>query len=113
MLGTWLMRQRRVALARSNMHRSWAALRPDFERSRQIRLRGERLIRVSLAGPIAQRRFNPRSWREYHGQHDHDKALDMVCYYAQYPEHAQAYMRVLEIEARQLVDRNWALRTNS
>jgi hypothetical protein len=33
----------------------------------------------------------------------------MVLYLADAGEHANAYMRLLEIEARQIVDRNWEL----
>ena len=73
----------------------------------QVRIRGERLIRISLAGPIAQRKFNPRSIRRYHGEQDFKKAYDLLAYLAISDEHAQIYMQHLEIEAAGIVDRHW------
>jgi hypothetical protein len=82
---------------------------PEWDESPQVRVRGERLIRVSLAGMIAQRKFNPRSVRHYHGAGDHAKAADMILRLAEQGEHADTYMKLLEIETRKIVDRWWEL----
>jgi hypothetical protein len=74
--------------------------------SPQVRIRGERLIRICLAGPIAQRQFNPRSWRHY-AEADYEKAADMILRLATPGEHAETYIRLLMIEARQIVDYYW------
>jgi hypothetical protein len=82
---------------------------PEWDNSPQVRIRGERLIRVCLAGPIAQRRFNPRSWRHYHGESDHEKATDVILRLAAPGEHANTYMRLLRIEAKMAVNQHWAM----
>jgi hypothetical protein len=45
-------------------------LRPDYDVSARVRERAEANIVVALAGPEAQRRHSPRSWRSYHGASD-------------------------------------------
>jgi hypothetical protein len=87
----------------------WGRYNPEWDASPQVRLRGERLIRVSLAGMIAQRRFNPRTVRHYHGAEDHAKAVDMIFRLAASDEHADAYMKLLEIETRIIVHQRWEL----
>jgi hypothetical protein len=84
-------------------------LDPSSERSTQVRLRGERLIRISLAGPISQQRFSPRSWRRYHGESDYRRAADMLRHLVQSDEQFTAYMRLLRVEAERLVDLHWDL----
>lgn len=82
-------------------------LRPDADRSPRVRLRLEKLVRVSLAGPAAQRKFNARSWRTYHGGEDHRKALDLIDHLSLNEAHAQAYIRLLELEAAHMVEMHW------
>jgi hypothetical protein len=53
------------------IHLEWAG-------SGRARLRVEAEIVVLLAGPAAQRRFKPRSWRSYHGVSDHERAVDLA-----------------------------------
>jgi hypothetical protein len=80
---------------------------PEWDASPQVRIRGERVIRICLAGIIAQRKFNPRSIRHYHGTTDYSKAADMIFRLAAPGEHANTYMRLLEIETEQIVERWW------
>jgi hypothetical protein len=77
--------------------------------SPRVRIRGERLIRVCLAGEIAQRRFDARSIRHYHGAEDRAKAANVISYLASPGEHADAYMRLLEIETQKIVEEWWEL----
>jgi ATP-dependent Zn protease len=83
------------------------SLRPDADRSSRIRFRAEKLIRVCLAGPAAQLRFNARSWRTYHGGEDHRKALGLIDYLSVNEVHANAYIRLLELEAVHIVPVHW------
>ena len=53
-------------------------IRLDCDGSNRARLRAESAIVVCLAGPEAQRRHSPRSWRSYHGARDHEKAVDLA-----------------------------------
>jgi hypothetical protein len=50
---------------------------PEAIDSDRQRIRAEKLIMVSLAGPIAQILYNPRSFRRYHAGFDWDRALDL------------------------------------
>jgi ATP-dependent Zn protease len=50
---------------------------PEAIDSDRQRIRAEKLIMVSLAGPIAQVLYNPRSFRRYHAGFDWDRALDL------------------------------------
>ena len=62
-------------------------------------------IVISLAGPIAQRRFNPRSWRHYHGQHDHETAADLALKINGRDEKAtDAYLKWLSLRAERLIE---------
>ena len=45
----------------------------DYDGSSRARFRAEVGIIVCLAGPEAQRRFSPRSWRAHHGAGDHER----------------------------------------
>ena len=84
-------------------------LRPDVDRSSRVRLRAEKLVRVYLAGPAAQRRYNARGWRTYHGGEDHRKTVDLIDYLSVNEVHAAAYIRLLELEAAHIVAVHWGL----
>lgn len=73
----------------------------DVEITTKSRWRMEKLVRVWLAGPEAQKRFNPRSWRRYHGEDDFKKAVDRIGYFATSNDEIEAYLRLLEIQVRQ------------
>ena len=49
------------------VRRGSLGVRLDIDGSNRARLRAESAIVVCLAGPAAQRRHNPRSWRAYMG----------------------------------------------
>ena len=67
------------------------------------------MIRIALAGRIAQHKFRPRSVRWYHHEADHAQVANMIFYIAAPGEHANTYIRLLEIETRQMVDVRWPL----
>ena len=56
--------------------------RLDIDTSYINRMRMERLVRVSLAGPAAQQRFARSSWRRFHGSDDYKQALRLLYRFA-------------------------------
>jgi ATP-dependent Zn protease len=67
----------------------------EWDDSDRARMRTERAIKVCLAGPAAQRMYNPRSWRRYHGESDHDRAVDLALRMWGSGEQALLYLRLL------------------
>lgn len=67
----------------------------------------ERHIIVSLAGPLAQRRFRPSSARGWHGKGDYRTALDLTYELQGSAELCTAYLDWLQILTKALVDSNW------
>jgi hypothetical protein len=87
-----------------------SGIRLDCDGSNRARLRAEKIIRMCLAGPAAQRKYRPRSsWVRGGSGDDGDfaRALDLVTRISGSAEHAAAYYKLLEIEARSLVDLWW------
>jgi hypothetical protein len=81
----------------------------DYDGSNRARLRAEAAIIVSLAGPAAQRRHNPRSWRSWHGLHDHERAVDLALSVNPSEMAAEAHLAWLAILACAEVDTFWDL----
>lgn len=75
----------------------------ECDNSNRVRLRIERKVKISLAGPEAQRHFSSRSWQHYHGQRDHENVIDFLSCVTRSDEELRAYCRLLEIQTRQLV----------
>jgi hypothetical protein len=73
----------------------------------EARLRIESLITICFAGPIAQKRYNPRSWRRTHGQWDYEKIAELGLRVCDSTEQASAFIRWREIVACDMVRANW------
>jgi hypothetical protein len=84
-------------------------IRLDIDGSDRARIRAEKAIIVALAGPAAQRRYNPRSLRSWHASSDHDWAAELALRLNNSSEAANAYLRWLEIRAADLVSVSWPL----
>jgi hypothetical protein len=80
-------------------------LNPDS--SDEARLRIESLITICFAGPIAQKRYNPRSWRRAHGQWDYEKIAELGLRVCDSAEQASAFIRWREIVACDMVRAHW------
>jgi hypothetical protein len=80
----------------------------DLNGSDRTRNRGERAIIICLAGPIAQRRFAPRSWRQWHGVSDYHAALDIALRLNESSRAAKAHLKWLEIRTENLVESSWS-----
>jgi hypothetical protein len=79
----------------------------DYDGSDRARLRAEADIIVCLAGPAAQRRHNPRSWRSWLS--DHDRAADLAMSLNGSDKAVSAHLAWLAIVARNQVDSVWDL----
>jgi hypothetical protein len=79
----------------------------DVDDSDRARARAEKAIIMCLAGPIAQQRFSPRSWRNHHGSSDYETATDLALRLTGGGEVATAYLRYLDLATKQLVDQRW------
>jgi hypothetical protein len=76
---------------------------------RRSRAYAERLIRCALAGGIAQKKYRPSSFDEYHASLDWDNALQFAATQSGSLEEAMAWCHLLSIQTKQelLLQRNW------
>ena len=89
-------------------HRSpLAGIRLDIDNSDRARLKAEKAILICLAGPAAQRKFNPRSYRKHHAASDFDLAGDLALRLNSSGEAASAHLAWLQIRAADLVSARW------
>lgn len=82
-------------------------IRLDIDGSDRARLRVEKAIIICLAGPLAQRHHNRRSWRSYHGQSDYELINELALRICGSAEQASAFLKWLEIVAHDLVKMHW------
>jgi hypothetical protein len=77
--------------------------KPDVNDSDAVRLRCERKAMVSLAGIIAQRKFNNRSVRHGHGSADRETAIDLMSYFFA-PPVLEANLKFLIVQVESLFE---------
>jgi hypothetical protein len=82
-------------------------IRLDCDGSARVRLRAELAIVVCLAGPEAQKRHGPRSWRSHHGDFDFKKAVDLASSFNSSDEAVHAYLDWLAIVTRDEIALLW------
>ena len=78
--------------------------------TKRSRRRLEGLVRYFLSGTLAQKRFNPRSYRRWHDEDDRKQARKIIKRLAGADdEMARAALKHLEAEARDMLseERNW------
>jgi hypothetical protein len=73
----------------------------------RIRDRAESGIVVCLAGPEAQQRHSPRSWRAHHGASDFKQAFDLAMGLSSSGEAVRAYLDWLAIVTRDEITTLW------
>ena len=83
--------------------------RSNFEttRSDANRLKAERYARATLAGYFAQRKFDRRTVRSWHAHSDRHKAADIMEYFVASDLELNAWLRLLEIQAKQILEIRW------
>lgn len=79
----------------------------EFDGSDHARNRVERAIMICLAGPIAQRRLAPRSWRRWHGANDYVTAFELALRINGSRRAAKAHLQWLEIRTQDLLETLW------
>ena len=70
---------------------------PELDNSPRTRLRMETHITICLAGPLAQRIWNPRTCRNYQCRSDHQSAADVALTICGSGKQATAFLRYLDI----------------
>jgi hypothetical protein len=68
------------------------------------RVKAERWAIMYLAGLEAQKKYSASSVRNYHAAADYSGALDLMSYFAPETKELQAYIRLLQLRARSLVE---------
>ena len=76
----------------------------EFDGSDLARLRVERAIIIRLAGPIAQKRYRPTSWRRWQGGADYAVAADLALRVYGSGKIASAFLKWLDLRAQQLIE---------
>jgi hypothetical protein len=79
----------------------------DTDGSDRARLRLEKAIKISYAGPLAQRKFNDNSWNKFHGKTDFSIIRELGARVCGSGAQADAFLRWLELAAQEMVDTNW------
>lgn len=82
-------------------------VRLDIDGSDRARLRAEKAIMICLAGILAQRRFAPRSVRQWHGEADRDLAADLALRINGSGEAATAFLRWLDLRTADVIESAW------
>jgi ATP-dependent Zn protease len=85
----------------------FGGLRLDVDRSSRARTRVERQVILSLAGPAAEAEFLGRPIKGNFARADYQTALDVADHMCSSSEEAQAYLKWLEIRARDLIKVFW------
>jgi hypothetical protein len=79
------------------------------DESDQKRLQVEKYVRACLAGPIAQRKFKPRTVRRNQTEEDFGEASAELQSITAPGKHFDTYMELLRIETSLLVEEHWGL----
>jgi hypothetical protein len=80
---------------------------PDAETPRRTRSRIENLVAVCYAGPIAERRFNVRTYRHFHAQSDYERAANLAGYLVGSDKELEAYLKWLWVRTENFVEQEW------
>ncbi len=82
-----------------------AGMRPGLGSSPRSQRRAEKVALLCLAGPAAQRRFNPKGAHSYPMETDRRQAIDLLSRFAESDEELRAYRRLIEARARRMIAR--------
>ena len=69
----------------------------------------EKRAMIALAGPIAQKLYNPRSFRNYHASADYNAAVEMALRVNGSAEQAEAWLKWVEIRTRETLQTQWSI----
>ncbi len=85
-----------------------ADMDPEWDSAPEVVAALENDAVILNSGPVAQRRFKPRSWREYHGSKDRSDAVSLVGKLGGSIEHEEALHARLYQRAEALISAHWA-----
>jgi hypothetical protein len=74
------------------------------DNSLEGRARAESLIRVCLAGAVAQRQIDPRRFRHYNSRSDYESAQELLTHLAGADDELAAYWRLLQIQTKNILN---------
>jgi hypothetical protein len=74
------------------------------DNSLEGRARAESLIRIALAGSVAQRRIHPRGFRHYNSQADYETAANVLSHLAGPDDELAAYWHLLQIHTKTILN---------
>jgi hypothetical protein len=77
----------------------------EWENKLDHRMKMERLVRIALVGPAAERRFSRKGYRRYGGKSDLKFAFELVQFFVGNEEEGSAYLRLLGIQTRNFLNR--------
>lgn len=80
---------------------------PDVDNSYSTRFSMEKQAAIKLAGPIAQKLYNPRSFRNYHASSDYVDAADIALRLNTSEDALRAWLKWLEIRTRDQLRTSW------
>lgn len=64
-------------------------------------------VKITLAGPTAQERFDPASVEDVHSEKDREAVSDLIMRLSWSPESIQPVAEALKQETRELVEKHW------
>ena len=67
------------------------------------RARAESLIRIAMAGPLAQRRIDPHRFCHYNSRGDYESATNVLTHLAGADDELSAYWRLLRIQTKNIL----------
>ena len=83
----------------------------EVDGSDRAEIKANKMVLICLAGPAAQRHYNPESLdssvRRWHGKSDFDIALDLALRLASDNKVADAYLKWMQLRAEALIASNW------
>jgi hypothetical protein len=79
----------------------------DTDGSDRARLRLEKAIKISYAGPLALRKFKENSWNKFHGKTDFSIIQELGLRVCGSGAQTDAFLRWLELAAQEMVDTHW------
>ena len=79
----------------------------DRDNSPNAVAQAKKAMMISLAGPIAQRKFDPESWEDHHGAVDFEKVVDFALRLGGGEEDANVFLESLDPEIKDMIDRYW------
>ncbi len=92
---------------RLTYHPYFSGIHPEGDTSPRVQRRLENMALVCCAGPAAERRFNARGYRTYHGKGDWQYAIDLLSHLSGDDEILSAYFNLIDLQARKFVHLPW------